>query len=444
MRSLAAPADDSGTRLWVAVAAAVPAALAEAAVFCLPVHTMVTAGAGATIPVAAFLPFFLASYAIAVAMATRYRSSARVAPIVAVASIVEGILLARGGVQREIFIVLVFLLIGFRAVAFGFRDWREPISGSFLLGAVALGVGSVVGVAAPQDWGPPLILLMPVFFVGSLVSRAVSVWMTDDAEELRPDDREHWLRRAVQSALWVPVAMAATVALGLRDGVLDHLGSVLAPIGNALVSVVVFVFAQLARPIFWLVDKLGIDPEGARRVLDRVGESAANARGRAAEQVGQPSLIGRVLGLGLFVLAAWSVIRLMRRLTPESVESDRPSVVPTAVVTSDALPDEPLAPPRIVRREPPADQVRRWYGEVLSGLSRRGVDKDPATTPAEFALEVAVAYPESAPNFDALTHAYEDVRYGSAHLDRRSLRELDEHRRRILAALKRRAPGSAP
>ncbi len=62
----------------------------------------------------------------------------------------------------------------------------------------------------------------------------------------------------------------------------------------------------------------------------------------------------------------------------------------------------------------------------------------PATTPAEFAPEVATAYPESAAGFDALTRAYEDVRYGSAHLDEASLRELDEHRRTD----PRRAPAS--
>ena len=68
------------------------------------------------------------------------------------------------------------------------------------------------------------------------------------------------------------------------------------------------------------------------------------------------------------------------------------------------------------------------------------MDKDPALTPAEFAPAVAEAYPESAGDFDALTRAYEDVRYGSAHLDRAVLRELDGHRRSILAALRRRAP----
>ena len=123
---------------------------------------------------------------------------------------------------------------------------------------------------------------MPVFFVGSMASRAISVWMTDDADELPPAERDRWVRRAVIATLWIPVAMAVAVGLGLRNGVLDHLGSLLAPIGNAVVAVLVFVFTQLARPILWLVDKLGIDPEGARRVLDRVGrERLAGARSRA-------------------------------------------------------------------------------------------------------------------------------------------------------------------
>src|SRR6185295_3105967 len=120
-------------------------------------------GAGSTIPVASFAVLFLAAFAAAVGMATRYRASPRVAPIVAFGAIVFGLLLARGGVQREIAVVLLFLLVGLRAVGLAFRDWREPIAGSFLAGALILAVESVVGTAAPQDWGPWLIALMPVF-----------------------------------------------------------------------------------------------------------------------------------------------------------------------------------------------------------------------------------------------------------------------------------------
>ena len=440
MRSIATPADGDSAHVRAAVAAAVPAALAEAAVWCLPVYTVVSSGAGATFHLAVFIPMFLATFTVAVALATRYRTSPRVAPIVAAGAIAVGVLLARGGAQREIFVVVIFLLLGIRAVGQAFRDWREPVAGSFLMGALVLAAESVVGASAPQDWGPPLVVLLPVFFVGSMASRAVSVWMTDDADELPAAERDRWLRRAVIATLWIPVAMAVAVGFGLRNGVLDHVGSILAPVGNAVVAVLVFVFTQLARPILWLVDKLGIDPEGARRVLDRVGRSASQARDRAVDRVGQPSLLGRLLGLALFVLVVWSLIRFMRRITPESVAGDRAIAPPAAAISSGVLAEPPPAPMRTVRHEPPADRVRRWYGEVMGALAQRGVVMEPSMTPAEFAPEVAMAYPESADGFDALTRAYEDVRYGSAHLDEPTMHELHAHRRSILATIRRRAP----
>ena len=143
MRSLFAPADETGTRLTIAVAAAVPAALAEAAVLCLPVHT-ITGGAA---PIVVFLPLFLLAFAVAVGLATRHRSSPRVGPVVAVAAVVAGILVARGGAQREVLTVLVFLLVGLRAVALAFRDWRAPIAGSFLVGALALAIHEALQAA---------------------------------------------------------------------------------------------------------------------------------------------------------------------------------------------------------------------------------------------------------------------------------------------------------
>ncbi len=154
MRSLAARADGDGGKVRAAVAAAVPAALAEASVWCLPVHTVVTSGAGATIHVSVFIPMFLATFTVAVALATRYRTSPRVAPIVAAGAIAAGVLLARGGAQREIFVVVIFLLLGLRAVGLAFRDWREPVAGSFLMGALVLAAESVVGVSARAGLGP--------------------------------------------------------------------------------------------------------------------------------------------------------------------------------------------------------------------------------------------------------------------------------------------------
>lgn len=429
-----------GIPATAAMSASVAAAIAEASVWCLPLHTFVSAGSGAAIPLALFLPTFLAAFTVAVALACRYRSSPRVGTLTASAGIVAGFVLGRGSASHIVFIVLVFLLVGIRAVALAFRDWREPIATSFFVGALALVAEAVVATAAPHDWSHALIILTPVFFIGSLMSRAVSVWSSDDAEELTRERRDHWLRRSVTGTIWIPVAMITAVALGVRGGVLDHLGSFLAPVGNVVVSLVVFVFSQIARPIFWLVDRLGIDPQGVRRVFARIQASVGRAQHRTVAQVGHPSLLGRLLGLALFVLAAWGLIRILRRLRPEmKAEGRRPTRTPVAVISA-ALPAPPEVAPRATRREPPADRVRRWYAEVLAALAMRGVRKDPSFTPAEFGPEMTGAYPECAEAFEALTRAYEDVRYGSLQMDGADLRRMDRHRRTILAAIRRRAP----
>ncbi len=80
----------------------------------------------------------------------------------------------------------------------------------------------------------------------------------------------------------------------------------------------------------------------------------------------------------------------------------------------------PTGRPR-TRRELPADAVRRWYAESLVALDRRAVTKPAAATPAEFAGEVSRAYPGLADDFERLTRAYEDVRYGNLRLDGREL-----------------------
>lgn len=428
-----------GIPAGAAVSAAVAAAFAEAAVGCLPLHALISAGSGTAIPLALFLPSFLSAFAVTVALACRYRSSPRVGTFTASAGIVAGLVLGRGSAQHFVLIVLVLLLVGIRAIALAFRDWREPIAASFLLGALVLEVQAVVA-ASPNDWSHPLIVLTPVFFIGSLMSRAFSVWAGDDAEELMRERRDHWLHRSVTGTAWIPVAMLTAVVLGVRGGALDRVGSFLAPVGNTLVSLLVFVFAQLSRPIFWLVDRLGINPQAVQRVFARIQADADRARHRAVEQTGHPSLLGRMLGLTLFVLVAWGLIRLLRRLRPESRgEGRRPSHAPVTA-TSAELPAPPVAAARATRREPPADRVRRWYAEVLAALARRGVRKDPSLTPAEFGPQMVGAYPECADAFEALTRAYEDVRYGSLQMDRAGLRRMDGHHRTILAAIRRRPP----
>ena len=49
---------------------------------------------------------------------------------------------------------------------------------------------------------------------------------------------------------------------------------------------------------------------------------------------------------------------------------------------------------------------------------------------------VAGAVPGCAAEFELLTHAYEDVRYGSLRLDRPALRDLESAQKRITKTLR--------
>ena len=433
---------DGGIPLHAAVGASAAAAVAEGAVWCLPVHNIVSAGREVAVPLGLFLPSFLTAFAVAVAVACRYRSSPRVGAFTASAGVIAGLVLGRGSVPHIVFLVVVFLLFGIRSVMLAFRDWSEPIATPFMVGALVLLAEAVIATAGPNDWSRPLIVLMPVFFIGSLMSRAVSVWSSGDAEELTHEQRDHWRRRSITSTTWIPVGMLAGVVLGVQGGVLDHLGSFLSPFGDLLVSLFVFLVAQVARPIFWLVDRLGIDPEAVRRAFARIQANAARTRHRTADHPGGPSLLGRMLGLALCVLAVWALIRFLRRLRPETATEGRGSSPAPVATMSGALPAPPDVTARATRREPPADRMRRWYSEVLAALARRGVRKDPSMTPAEFGPEMTSAYPECAEAFEALTRAYEDVRYGSLQMDREGLRRMDGYHRSILAAIRRRAPNN--
>jgi hypothetical protein len=80
------------------------------------------------------------------------------------------------------------------------------------------------------------------------------------------------------------------------------------------------------------------------------------------------------------------------------------------------------------RRDLPREQVRRWYAEILLLLESRGLKKPVATTPGEYVGIVGEAFPESRPGFEALTRAYEQVRYAARALDRATMQRLRRDR----------------
>jgi hypothetical protein len=141
-----------------------------------------------------------------------------------------------------------------------------------------------------------------------------------------------------------------------------------------------------------------------------------------------------MLGFLVFAAIGYAVFRAIRHFRPPAGAEPEPRVAGTQ--TEGALETAAIAPSRPRRRrELPADAVRRRYVETLLALRRRDIVREPWQTPAEFAPVVAKAVPACANEFERLTHAYEDVRYGSLRLDRTELRELQDGQKRIAATL---------
>jgi hypothetical protein len=410
------------------------AALAEAGVLVLPVWLVLTESRGLEIGVVALAVPFVAAYVGGAVLACRFRASRNVAFGAAMLAVLAGIWLGHGDLNRIVFSVLVCLLVSFRLVTLALRDWRVPIHAEVGWFALALGLEVMVAAGATDEWRGPLLLFVPLFFVAALASRASTVWSSGGAGELDERVRAAWIRRALIATGALVGAMATAVILSVEGGVFDRIGVWLTPAANALASFIAWMLSQAARPIFFLVDLLGIDPDRVRELLESLREGAA---GRAIDQrrAGPPEIWQRMLGFLVFAAIGYAVFRAIRHFRPPAGGEPEPRAPGTQ--TEAALETPVAAPTRSrLRRELPADAVRRWYAETLLALRRLDVVREPWQTPTEFAPVVAEAVPACADEFTRLTHAYEDVRYGSLRLDRGALRDLEDGQKRIAATLR--------
>ena len=409
------------------------AALAESGVLVLPVWLVLTEARGLKIGVMALAVPFVAVYVGGAMLACRFRASRNVAFGAAILAVLAGIWLGHGDLNRTVFAVLICLLVSFRLVTLALRDWRVPIHAEVGWFALALGFEVMVAAGATDEWRGPLLLFVPLFFVAALASRASTVWTSGGAGELDERVRAAWIRRAIIATGALVGAMAAAVVLSVEGGVFDRIGVWLTPAANAVATFLAWLLSQAARPVFFLVDLLGIDPERVRELFDRLREGAA---GRAIEgrHAGPPEIWQRMLGFIVFAAIGYAVFRAIRHFRPPAGAEPEPRVPGTQ---TEAALETSVAPPSHsrLRRELPADAVRRWYAETLLALRRQDVVREPWQTPTEFAPVVAEAVPACASEFERLTHAYEDVRYGSLRLDRTELRELQDGQKRIAATL---------
>ena len=301
--------------------------------------------------------------------------------------------------------------------------------------ALALGFEVIVAAGATHEWRGPLLLFVPLFFVAALASRASTVWTSGGAGELDERVRAAWIRRALIATGALVGAMAVAVVLSVEGGVFDRIGVWLTPAANAVATFLAWLLSQAARPIFFLVDLLGIDPDRVREFLDRLREGAA---GRAVNQ-GQRGPARD--------LAADARV--------PGVRGDRVRGVPGDPALPAARRRRAGATrgrgPRPKGRSRPRRSPRLGRGSVAScpptrcaaGTPRRSSPSGGSRSSASRGRRRPSSrrswprrVPACASEFARLTHAYEDVRYGSLRLDRAALQELQDGQKRIAATLR--------
>jgi len=409
------------------------AALAESGVLALPVWLLLTETRGLEIGVVALAVPFMTIYVGAVLLACRFRASRHLPLAAIVVAVLAGAWLGRGDLNRSVFAVVVFLLVALRAITLALRDWRLPIHAEFGWFALALGIEVMVSAGANPEWRGPLVAIVPLFFAAALASRAATVWTTSGSSELDERVRASWIRRAGLATGLLVAAMAAAVAFSVRGGVFDWVGAWIAPAANAFASLLAWTLSQIVRPIFWLVDQLGIDPDRVREFFEDLRESAARAAQEAGSSEG-PTVWQRILGFVAFAAIGYAVFRVIRRFKPKGGGAEPERAVPASATVSALAQEQVAAGPRL-HRELPADRVRRWYAETLGALRSRDVMKETWQTPAEFVPSVAAAFPACAAPFAELTRAYEDVRYGGLRLEGDRLERLEAGQETIVAAM---------
>ncbi|HEU4355647.1 MAG TPA: DUF4129 domain-containing protein [Actinomycetota bacterium] len=429
------PPDDVPTPVGPELRAAGLAALAEAGLIYLPAHLVLTDVAEARVGVAAGALPFVVAYVAGVVLACGFRASSATTAVAAALAVVAGLWLGRADLAAVPIAIIVALLVALRGVTLALRDWREPIFASIGVGAVVLGIETLLAGGALPAWRLPLLVFIPAFFVGSLGSRMVTVWAPLEGSD---PARMAWIRRAALAMIGLGAAVAAAALLTVRGGVLERIGAWLSPAGNLLLSAFIGVVAFAARPILWALRAVGVDPEAVRKALEEWRSRLDTDR--AVEAASRPGTTwwSRLFALLVFLGIAWLLYRSLRRLRAgvgAFEQVDPRTVRHRGVPLPEA--EETTTTPLPRRGGLPSETVRRWYADALSALQERGMPKPPALTPAEYVPQVVEAFPGVADGFRRLTAMYEDARYGNRRLSGDVVHAVEPEVLDVLAALRR-------
>jgi hypothetical protein len=428
----------------LAVPAAALASSAEAAVLFVPVRSLVGEAAGVSSGPLAHYPWFVLLIVAATAGVTLVGGSRRAVSLLAMGAVSLGVIQATvwgsGGLVAVGAGIVICLLLALRVAMLGTRDWREPASESFLLGAALLLLEAMFAWSDPA-WRGILIVATPHFFLGMLSSRAASLHLASrPTGPAAPEDAARRGRASVAAVAALGVVLGAAVALGGKGGALEAVGAwSFGLVGRAMAVAVGALARLLFDPLVWVFSQLNLDIP-----LDEVAERLGRlSRGRPALPAGSGGgALGRVLGLVVLALLVLLLIRTIRRYwlprVPLGTDRAPEAPVPVHPITR----GKPRARPRRsrLRRELPSDTVRRWYAEALVALELVGLARESSWTPGEYLRRVERILPQWAGSFGALTRAYEEVRYGGRTVESQGLDRLEAHRAYLLRGLRTAVP----
>lgn len=428
-----------------AVPAACLAALAEGGLLFLPLWLLVVdEGGGSAGPLASY-PAFVALFTGSVAAATAFRHSPVMPSAVAAGAVGVGVAQAlvwgNAGLAGTGLLVILALLVAFRTMVLAHRDWRDPVAESFFVGTLVLLAEVVVGTAGEgSGWQPYLPVVAAQFFLGSLGSRAASVWLAGRLGSVPDRGSRPRVRSAVLILGGLGAVLLTAAVLGAPHGVLARAGGFALFLLGQIVYGLAFVMSRtIAGPIAWLVEWLDID-------LSFVTEAARNLEGFLRRGPPRPtsgsSPLLRLIGVAVLAAVGFLLFRAIRRYRELAGVARTPGRALEPESTTDRGDPHARRPRRSPRRrrELPADRVRRWYAEALLAMERAGLPKPPSRTPREYLRTVTSAFPECAGGFTALTRAYEDVRYGGETLPNSAVERLDASRQTMMAVLRRAKP----
>ncbi|MBK8902258.1 MAG: DUF4129 domain-containing protein [Anaerolineaceae bacterium] len=102
--------------------------------------------------------------------------------------------------------------------------------------------------------------------------------------------------------------------------------------------------------------------------------------------------------------------------------------------------EKPNQPPwRFIRLNSlsPRDQIRYFYLSTVKRAADKGVPREQAETPLEFAQDLKQSWPEAEEDVDALTEAFLEARYGRSPIEAEDVNPVKKRWQQVKSSLRR-------